>query len=206
MKSSPCHIFVPGILYDPGSADGWPIRACEWIDRYTDDDAERIEYHEGVIRLKQSHWASVLASKIAWYADRNVRLTGHSNGCALIAAAIAKLAGDLPGYRLPVVNLLCGAVEADFRTNGLGAALTAGNIDRVRVWVAGDDKAMELATLSRRLFGWFGGGYGDLGRHGPQGLTPDLEPRVPVTVAPGQGHSDLWLAGNFETTMRWIAE
>lgn len=189
-------ICVNGILNDPGAADGWTDRAVTWLHVHTDHRAEKFEYASSALlrRLRQQQRAEAIARMCGFYfaAGYAVSLIGHSNGCDLIARVLSLLPAD--SFRS--VHLVAPAADwPDFAR--------ARNVARIFLYVSAHDRALRLAGLSRRLFGWAGLGYGDLGRHVPAQALVD--PRVAVARRDDFDHSTWFERGErFETTMQLL--
>lgn len=193
------HVFilVNGILTRPGASDGWCDRAVTWLHLHTDSRAEKFEYAAGALtrRFWQQARARAIANMVGYYARSGyeISLVGHSNGCDLIGRVIELTAGDFRS-----AHLFAAAAEAGDFDWPLGL-----NLEHLFLYVSAADRALQLAGLSRKLFGWAGLGYGDLGRRVP----PDLaeSPRVTVHRRDDYGHSTWFERGaRFETTMRQL--
>lgn len=199
-------ILVNGILTRPGAADGWTDRGVTWLHTHTPHRAEKFEYACGALtrRLRQDDRAAAIARMCGFYflAGFEVSLVGHSNGCDLIARVIRRV--DRRGFLS--VHLFAAAADAsDFIE-----LLEARTADRFRIgqlflYVSANDRALQLAGVSKTLFGWAGLGYGDLGRRVPIELGG--HPRVLVHQDDSQRHST-WLARGrqFESTMQLLME
>lgn len=191
-------IYVNGILTWPGDARDWNFRAVTWTHKYRSTHrARNFEYFCGPIgrAFGQHQRARHLAALIKQYQETNFLLTlvGHSNGCDVILDAL-KLSGWPP---LEALHLVSGACEANFDANGLNSALHWGRIGTVRVYVAGRDKWLRLAS---RCFGrWLG--YGTLGLHGPLNVSDRVENLVQTIHEPRYGHSTWWSRPAFDQTM-----
>lgn len=194
--NSTAHIVIPGIHHDPSSPDGWTDRAVEWThDHWPDCAGEKAEYFASFLfrRLGQDKRAASLASLLSKRANRRVVLTAHSNGADIICRAFKM------GGRADVLNLVAPACERDFWKNGLNAALAAGRVRKVNVWISGKDAPMKLAKASKRLLGWVGLGYGTLGIDGP--ARDEAPGRVMVHRKPDWGHGSYWAEEHFDAFM-----
>lgn len=190
------YIFVNGILTRPGDSRNWNLRAVNWIHLNTVDRANLVEYFCTPIgrAFGQKHRAEKLAYCLAQYADWEIILVGHSNGCDVILRALALL--EWP--RIEAVHLVSAACDEDFRVNGLNDALETDRIGRVFVWMSGRDSALHVARcwLGRML------GYGTLGLDGPQNVTEPARSRLTVNKWPARDHSDCFKPYCFSDTMR----
>jgi hypothetical protein len=172
------YILVNGILTDPGAHDAWTDAGVTWL-------------HTRAPATEAS----------------GVVLVGHSNGAEVICRALREVeigtrgSSSLQG-RHPVaeVHLIAPACEADFDRNGLNAALEYGRVGAVHVYMSGQDRALRLARWSRRLFGWLGLGYGDLGLRGPVNAAGRVFAHREATF----GHSTWFAGAEFERTMQRI--
>lgn len=199
-------ILVNGILSNPGAADGWTDRGVTWLNLHTEGKAEKFEYACGALtrRFRQAARAEAIARMCGYYFRQGyeISLIGHSNGCDLIARVIQRI--DTRGFAS--VHLFAPAAEADHFTDLLYE--TTGDryrIGRLFIYGSANDRALQVAGLSKKLFGWAGLGYGDLGRRVPDYLLED--PRVRVDHRNDYGHSTWFERGkNFEATMRLLIE
>lgn len=188
-------ICVNGILTAPGDSEGWTDRAVTWLHTRTRFHAEKFEYACGPLtrRLRQQWRAEAIAKMCEFYfaADFDVNLVGHSNGCDLIARVM-----DLQEDRaFGSVHLFAAATD--------WGALEYANFRRLTLYVSANDRALQVARISRTLGGWAGLGYGDLGRRVPSAAVAD--PRVAVARRDDFGHSDWFKRGErFETTMQLL--
>ncbi len=194
-------VFVNGIINWPGAHDGWTDRAVTWTNCCSPHKAEKWEYAAGAItrRLLQQDRAIKIATMMRYYeaAGFDVVLVGHSNGGDIIARVLALRNGE-PWYfqhQVRSAHLFAPAADAaDFRR-----ALKDGDLARLFIYGSANDRALQLAGVSRTLFGWAGLGYGTLGL-APEPFA-DL-PNVIVTRRDDYGHSDWFNKGdNFESTM-----
>lgn len=200
----PVYILVNGILTFPGSAKAWTDRGVTALlaDDRVDVVAEKFEYFGGALtrRFWQGRNADNLASLIRRYAGRKIHLVGHSNGCDLIARALAITATEIAS-----IHLIAGAVDEDFDRNGINEDLVCAQLGKVFVYASSDDAVLRwLAVPSRALFGWAGLGYGALGLTGPEGVTESVGARVIVSTRPGFGHSTWFTAEHFAETLNAI--
>lgn len=197
-------ICINGILARPGDAEGWTDRAVTWLHLHTGDQAEKFEYAAGPLtrRLRQQWRAEAIATMCSYYlrAGYEVSLIAHSNGADLVERLIA----SHPLYRFRTVHLFAPACTGDTLRGALQCDPTdCGGIGALHLYGSAHDTALKLAALSRRLFGWAGLGYGDLGRrvNDFRGL-----PRVHVHDEFWHGHSTWFARGPaFVATMQRLA-
>lgn len=190
-------IFVNGILTFPGDTRDWNYRAVVWAHLKTELHAQAVEYFCGPIgrAFGQRKRAAKIVELLQAYADWDIILVGHSNGCAVILKA---LASTLVYPHIKAIHLVSGACEADFVRNGLNEAIEDGRVGFVGVYCGGKDLALRLASrwLGRAL------GYGVLGLHGPRNVSPNARDSVGELTWPSFGHSDCWLPEHFDRTMK----
>lgn len=199
------HVFIciNGINTLPGDSDGWTDRAVTWLHLHTEACAEKWEYVAGALtrRLRQAERAEAIARMAGYYFSRGwtVSFIAHSNGCDLVARVLELLAPRARHVRS--VHLFAPAAdEIDFlqalRTRRLGWCFLYGSPN---------DRALQLAGVSRRLFGWAGLGYGSMGL----GLSPEgtKQPHLYAFTEPDYGHSTWFTRGAiFDRTMRRIRD
>lgn len=192
-------ICVNGILKWPWDWSCWNFRTCVWAHKYTEVRALAVEYFCGVFgrAFCQGRRARKITELLQAYGgdEFEITLVGHSNGCAVILAA---LDASLVWPKVKAIHLVSGACEADFNRNGLNEAIEDGRVGKVFVYVAGKDRALRLAGnwLGRLL------GYGVLGLNGPLNVSAEARDSVGTLTAPEFGHSDWWLPEHFDRTMR----
>lgn len=194
-------IFLNGILTAPGDQFAWTDRAERWFARNTTHDFDSFEYWHTALfsRLfcEQRHVAAaaeLVANYLrAWRPQRpRLHLVAHSRGCELARQLIVD-------RRLEVesLHLFAAAIDADFASNGLNAALRAGGIERMSLYTSRGDAVLKyIAGASLGL-------YGRLGYTGPCRLDP--EARVHITERGEFGHGDWFAPQNFDWSMRRIA-
>lgn len=191
-------IFVNGILTWPGDTRDWNYRAVVWTQlRVEGMRTMAVEYFCGPIgrAFGQRKRAAKITELLNAYAGYEITLVGHSNGCAVILAA---LSASLVYPNIAAIHFVSGACEADFERNGLNEALEDGRVGKVYIYVGGKDRALKLASrlIGRAL------GYGVLGLHGPKNVTVAAMEKVGVLKWPSYGHSDCWKPEHFDRTMR----
>lgn len=157
-------ICINGIRTNPSAQDAWTDEMTSAINVRTPDGvkAEKFEYYCSALlrRWGQAKRATALAQRIALYRSVGYRivLVGHSNGCDLIARVL------LSGTKADSVHLIAPAAnDDDFAT-----AIAAGAVRRIHIYGSKRDEALVLASVSQRLVGILGLGYGSLGLRGPE--------------------------------------
>ena len=194
-------IYVNGILTKPGDLRDWNLRACIWTQINSDFKATPFEYFCDVFgrAFGQTRRAEKLADVIQAYKDFDITLVGHSNGCAVILAALNQM---IVYPKINAVHLVSAACEADFVRNGLNEALESGKVGKVFVYRGGKDWALKLAS------GWLGRllGYGVLGLHGAQNVTAMARNGLGELIWPDYGHGDCFLPEHFDRTMKHFTE
>lgn len=198
-------ICINGILTRPGDAEEWTDRAVTWLHLHTGDQAEKFEYAAGPLtrRLRQS-WRADAISRMAEYylrAGYEVSFVAHSNGADLVERVLA----TLRHARFRSAHLFAPACVGEVLRDAVTQfSFSRAELGALHLYGSPHDRALALAGLSRRLLGWAGLGYGDLGcRLGPWRELP----RVHVHEDPAQGHSSWFARGlPFETTMFRLLE
>ena len=192
-------IFVNGVLTWPGKADNWNGKAVTHVMSTTPHKAEKMEYLSGLFfsrslfqRSRARHLRKVLSF---WHGpNRELILVGHSNGCDVILDAL-----DMSGWpKIHHIHFISAACSADFKENGLNAALKRGSVGGVTNWIAGKDWALKFTKTftARFLFG-----YGTLGRTGPENVDVRVADRVLAVTEPDFGHSTWFSEKHFRATM-----
>ncbi len=208
------YIYIPGILCDPGEADGWTDRAVTWTHVNSPFRGEKYEYWSSWWnrRPHQQERAEKLA-RMLWHYEHAKKgpyeavLVAHSNGCDILLRALrVKINGNLTGLPIAEIHLFAAAAEADMKTNGIPELLRSGRVYSIRFYQSGQDARMRQAALSQKLLGWAGLGYGTLGGVAPNKLQFLLSGyRATVIAQPNYGHSTWFERGErFEATMRMI--
>jgi pimeloyl-ACP methyl ester carboxylesterase len=195
-------ICVNGILKWPWDWSCWNFRTCVWAHKYTDCRVLAVEYFCGIIgrAFCQGARARRITALLQSYGDEDkfeITLVGHSNGCAVILAA---LDASLTWPTVKAIHLFSGACQADFRLNGLNEAIEDGRVGKVFVYVGGKDLALRLAShwLGRLL------GYGVLGLKGALNVSDDARESVGTLTVAEFGHSDWWLPEHFDRSMKLL--
>jgi len=194
------YIYVNGILTWPGDSKNWNGRAVTWTHINSEAKAEKCEYWVGPISraFGQKKRAEKLYVTSTYYRTWEQIIVGHSNGADVILSAMR----DWPDFpHVSALHLVCGATNADFQKNMLNFFLLLGRIDRVYVYVAGNDRALRLAhTIPGKILG-----YGTMGLGHYLNIDARVKDRVSVINAgkwKHYGHSDCWKDENFDETMR----
>lgn len=193
------YILINGILTRPGASDGWTDRGVTWLNLHTAGKGEKFEYAASALtrRIWQDDRAKAIARMCEFYfeAGWEVVLIGHSNGCDLIARVLALCVGR----RFRSVHLFAAA--ADWAPFSL--ALHAARVGHVFIYASSSDRALWWAGLSRKVGGWAGLGYGNLGREVP--AAAEATAGCTVIRRNEYGHSDWHARGErFESTMRLL--
>ena len=177
-------ICINGIRSNPSDPRGWTdafvtslnIDTPEWV------QAEKFEYYTSAVFrwIGQRKRAEDLVFLINTYLNAGYRvvLIGHSNGADLIARAFKM------GVRVDSIHLFAAAAdEKDFVS-----AIENKLVQRVHLYGSADDAALKTASLTRRLLGLFGLGYGSLGLDGST-LANKYPSVVKDHSMKGYGHS-----------------
>lgn len=216
MSHRPAYFFIPGIETNTEDVRGWQLRAARWVDHVLGVTADSISY-----RVKWfNRWrrqSKVVADTYYCLCDllgdprqepaigphpwSELVIGSHSNG----GDAAARLLRDNPAAHCKALHLVAAAADADFELNGLNLVAARRQVGNIYVWVSPDDTVLrDWATLSTRLFGWAGLGYGSLGYVGPKNMSAEAAAITRVIRRPGFGHSDYFNDRNFADTMRTI--
>lgn len=185
------YIVVPGVNNWPGSSMAWTDRAATWLHLNRPADcAEKFEYL--ALPLSRRILAERRALQLAALMDRyppetfDLVLAGHSNGCDIIARALAR--AKRPAN---VVHLFSPAVSAEPRRHRLHRLLLDGRIGFLHIYLAGRDR-----VLAERFLGGV-----DL-----DGVLAQFSEEHHTTIhsEPSFGHGTWWRPANFERSMRHI--
>lgn len=201
------YLLVNGIRSNSNDLQGWQFRGERWIDNNTPDGHKASTYHYGVAAITrwiyQKRHIKRLSDiiKSAAMPERDVVLVGHSNGAALICGALK----ECPELKVRSIHLFAGAEHADCDKNGLNKAAEAGQVGSVHLYGSkNDDVLKRWASLTTKLFGWAGLGYGQIGRTGPVNPGPALVKILKTDWRNDFGHSTWWNAEHFVESMRMI--
>jgi hypothetical protein len=198
------YLFVNGIGNMPSSAFEWTDEATLYL-QSLGIRAEAYEYCTTFINrwIKQDSRVKNFAHKVQSWADKGFTpvLVGHSNGCDIIIKSLKHLHNV---YDIEL-HLISAAAEPDFRKNGLNKALNNGQVKRCVIYIAGKDFALKyLASWSRKVLGWLGLGFQNLGYIGPRHVNPYIVKKLATVVEKDYHHSSWFSHENFPRTMRQV--
>jgi hypothetical protein len=193
-------ICINGILTRPGDAEGWTDRAVTWLNLHTSGKAEKFEYAAGILtrRLNQCWRAEAIARMASFYIVEGyeVSLIAHSNGGDLVERVL----GLLWPAKIVSAHLFAPACDGVALAH---AVIEGEQLGALHLYGSANDGALKLARVSRRLVGWAGLGYGDLGLR-----VREFAQRTPNAFDHEdnrQSHSSWFARGeSFERTMRQI--
>lgn len=192
------YLFIPGIKYKAAGVDGWVDRAVSWVHEFTPDRAMCYEYESpATLRfVRQPRRVRDVAAICARHPSQEISLVGHSNGAAIICDVLRL------GMRVHELHLIAGAADASFNVNGLNDAVKGGRVRWINLYCSKSDRVLNTwADLSKRVVGWAGLGYGNIGLRGPLHMSDAARAVTKTVWREGYGHSD-WLIGkNFDETM-----
>ena len=198
-------IFVNGILTFPGAAENWNRRAVtHFISRF-DRFAESLEYLTFAITrfLFVRYRANKLAKKLLWYQDHGfkIHLVGHSNGANVIFNALKWGFEGQDIRRVESIQLFSPACSEDADALGVNQLFKDGRLGRLRIYRAGGDVALMLASAVGRCVG-----YGALGLNGFGNVQPELELSGLVSEhhEPVYNHSTWFEPDNFDFVMTQV--
>lgn len=201
--------FVPGVeVPADGDIHQWHFAAERIIEGNGWGTADQYAYNSPIITrgLRQAAYVSAVGECL-W--DRKDKaeykyVAGHSNGCAIILAALAAN----PEVCIDEVHLFAAAVSGDYEENGLNAMIGRGQIGRVVWYCSESDSALKWARrvkwLKRFGLGAWAFGYGGL--TGPQNKAAG-EPvyRTLDRWFVGWDHSDYFKGGRLAGFLREMA-
>ena len=196
-----------GILTNPGALYDWQDNAERYIEVHTGFQAIRYEYKAWPItrRLSQGRHIREFASTLRYYVTHSknkIHAVNHSNGCEIALQALKKY----PSLKIDTLHLIAPAVDADCTRNGINDIVLPKDlpqVNRIFLYVSADDEILKIATWSKKVFGWMGLGYGDLGRVGL--LDPsDLAFSRITTIDRPYLHSQWFWSQHFSETMDLI--
>lgn len=157
-------ICINGIRARASSSRGWTDEFVTALNTRTPASVkvEKFEYDCSALlrRLHQRARVDEVARMANRYrhAGYRVVLVGHSNGCDIIARVL------LLNVEVDTVHLFAPAAdEEDFEQ-----VLLYDGVRRIHIYGSQDDHALKGASLSRKLIGWLGLGYGSLGLRGAE--------------------------------------
>jgi pimeloyl-ACP methyl ester carboxylesterase len=191
---------VNGIRSKTGDHAAWIRRADRWIDNSPGPDkAGFYDYYTLAIDRWRTFGRHVktMGEILLGHCKgpREVVAVGHSNGAALLCAALEKF----PEIKLTNLHLIAGAVDPRCDKNGLNEALETGRVGFLHIWGSDNDCVLRMARNWRWLLG-----YGDMGRVGPMGLSADAA-RCTLRVWNNKFDHSTWFEPmHFEDTMQRI--
>lgn len=184
--------FVPGIYSRREDPKNWDFQAQLWC--YDNDAGAAAGFHYSAgalwgifVRSRMTKWVAEDLTNAREVGFSPIKLIGHSNGCRIATAAVAK-------SRVDELHLIAPAMPRDCRKNGLNRLALDGLVDRVFVYESPLDEWLGVG----------GDAYGDLGKYGPTYMCPELD-QIMVRVSRECRHSD-WVSKYFEETMQFIAK
>lgn len=198
-------ICINGIRTNPGDDQGWTDRATTGLMLRAAAQgrpayAEKYEYHTLALtrRLHQERRAQGITKMVAfWFTSgATISLVAHSNGCALAERVLDIAWKKWPEFRFHSVHFYAPASDGQH----LARALLVGQLGHAYLHGQTQDAALRLGRWSRRLLGWAGLGYGDLGLRVT--AYASAVPHVTAYATHGRDHS-LWLKRDavFERTL-----
>lgn len=193
-------ICINGIRSNASSANGWTDEFVTALNTATPASVkvEKFEYDCSALfrRVGQRKRVDEVVKMINRYARAGFRivLVGHSNGCDIIARVLLLTA------KVDAVHLFApAAFEEDFEQ-----AIVFETVRRIHIYGSPDDLALQVASVSRKLIGWLGLGYGSLGLRGPAFAAKHPEV-VTDHSRLGYGHSTWFTPGfTMQQTLRLL--
>jgi hypothetical protein len=181
-------LFVNGIF---GSSSGWEVDAVNLSSKINPNWSYfSYFYWCGIFRWDQSGHINECVKSIA---NENISdVAGHSNGADILRRAIVE-----HELNIDTLNLIAGATDPDFKTNGLNEALLNGQIQIVRCFVSKND----FIIGSNWLLPWWWNR--DLGKVGPKNVDTRVKDRVIVIQDDTCNHMT-WVEQKLERTLEQI--
>jgi pimeloyl-ACP methyl ester carboxylesterase len=154
-----------------GDISQWHLVAERIVENNGWGTADQYSYHVPIVLrgFKQSHYVSAVAACL-WerrHLDERRYVVGHSNGCAIILAALA----ENPELTADEIHLFGAAVSGNYDENGLNALMNTGQVGRVVWYCSTSDWALKWAKGTawiRWVAARWAYGYGGLS--GPSGM------------------------------------
>ena len=200
------YFMVNGIATLPGNQKNWNARAVSWIHQDKDHyraghRAQLDEYFTTALTvwIHSHERAETFAKLLNQFYGWRIIIVAHSNGChvALDAMRIAH------SVKIHALHLVAGAVDGNFRRNGLNWMLKKGQVGDVRIYRGGRDWAMRLCCLiAGKLLFAISLRDKPLGLAGAKDVDPVVADQVMEIIEPAFGHSDWWHPDNFNRTMK----
>jgi hypothetical protein len=161
------HIAANGILKDI-LIEGWNDDYCDFINLDPDPQLKARPFDNAVDAIFRKLYVGGYIRRLAIiynrFRDDDIIGVGHSDGAYLHTEATRIFQGNIAE-----LHLIAAACDADFDKNGLNDAVEAGKVKRICCYCSEHDTALLLAgSFFGKLLGW-----GDLGRRGPQNMTPE---------------------------------
>jgi hypothetical protein len=185
-------------------------KAASWTQIHTAFHGVSFLYQAGPLtrRFTLNARARELAALLYAHRVDELHVAVHSNGAEVLSRALRHILQHPTEFPEPFTiasaHFMGPANDADFTKNWLNSALIVGLVKSVWVYRATKDKPLGLGRASRRLFGWMGLGYGDLGLVGPQNVDPAEAHRVHDLPNVAPCHTCFFDAAHFEPTLRLV--
>jgi pimeloyl-ACP methyl ester carboxylesterase len=201
--------FINGINLKKNAYFDWHLNAARWVQSdqcperwqaepfsYQVSALDRWLHQQSII----NSFAQVLGDHVEDKSNDRVTLCGHSNGCAVICGVLRQN----PTIKVDELHLIAAAAQNDFVKNGLGRALSTGQVNQVFLHCSHADSALAWAKRTRWL-GWFNSGweYGWMGLDGPVN-TPTIYDGKCTIWYPGYDHSSYFEPLNFDHVMHRV--
>lgn len=203
MKNKLVIFFINGVMSNPGDAFAWTDRATAWTNQNTPWKAEKFEYFSPVMLrfLYQNERVEKLAKAIRPYLLQkfNVWLVGHSNGADIICRLLNKENMSFLG-----ITLVAGATDADCNKNGINKAIIENRLQSANFYCSHADEILKRVGWTKKLFGWMGLGYGNIGFVGPDHILESTAQNIGITWK-RIGHCAWFAEHNFVDMMESMA-
>lgn len=197
-------LLVEGINNDPQSWNDWPNRVAPMVNERSGESADwkaqGLLYGTDALTVgvSEAERVQTFADMLKSYAGAEIHAWAHSNGTRVVASALPLA----PQVKIKTLHLLCGALDADFESNGLNAALRSGQVEHIYAYIATEDSAMRVEnTVPGDLLFGIPLGHKPLGLAGPTNVDPNFIARVHVIDWTGYDHSTCWDDAHFDGTV-----
>jgi len=204
-KGARVYILLPGIHTKPSDNNNWaPAMASAIGITYDTAKAEEFRYYSSLFHkngMKERVGFVIDLCHRWWSAGYEVVIVGHSDGCEIVRQVLI----EGPSI-FKAAHLIAGAVEADFKENGLLKVIEDNKVETIFCYVSKGDKVIDKwARASIRFLSWLKITFGTLGFDGPKNVPEEMiGSRVVIIERMSLRHSE-WFSGvNWQSTFNSI--
>lgn len=193
-------ILVNGILNNPESIDSWTDRFEISVEK-KGHHCIKMEYRaDGVFRrIFQGRRAQNLNDICEELDGERIRIVAHSNGGDIVDRMMG-----ISSVKIEEIHMVASASQPDMRKSFIPTAIRDDRLERAFFYCSKRDRTLaKAAPLTKKLFGWAGLGYDNVGFLGPQDIPGDVVDDI-ETIWWEYDHSDMWLQNVFESTVFMI--